>query len=680
MLGVIYILASFLIGYVINSIAFPNLGKLTDNTFDGHNIKMSSFFVTLPACYFVGTLILTWVTYFVAYIARNFNKPLIIANLLSLFICFIVLVVYCYIKRNNMKNIWLKSSITHHMEKTTTGDFIFLGAIFTLAFLLMWTTFFIKGNHLYVGVSVFSDFSPHIGMIRSFSKGNNFPTWYSHFAGEDIRYHFMFQFMVGNLEFLGLPLDVAFNVPSILSLIGTFMLLFVLTVKITGSKMAGYLAALFFAFRSSSSLFLFLAEIPKGNSILKALIANKEFLGFTPNENWGLWNLNVYCNQRHLAFSFGIMLLILLLFLPSLYQMAEQLKIRKKGEAVRYFIMDKEGWAVSDIRLAIAAGIILGSIAFWNGAVLIAAISILFLVGIACNRRSELLITALIATILSVLQSRFFMEGSSIHPSWYFGFIAENKTFFGVAEYLLKLLGILPVVLIAAFLIMKGIKRYLFFAFSMPLILAFTVSLTVDVTVNHKYIMIAVMLLGILVADFLETMFRNHDLVKKIGCIFLCIILTATGVYDFITVMRKNVPENAIVLNLEDPLTKWVEENSDSKDIYLTSNYALNQLVLGGAMLYQGWQYYAWSAGYDTVFRDTQVKLMYEADTSLELKNLVKQNNIRFIVVDYDNRCSDAYLLNERNIRNTYECVFEEGTGEFKTSIYDTTLPIIGNK
>ena len=55
--------------------------------------------------------------------------------------------------------------------------------------------------------------------MRSFSMGNNFPTEYPHFGGQDVKFHFMFQFFVGNLEFLGLRLDFAYNVVSVLALL-----------------------------------------------------------------------------------------------------------------------------------------------------------------------------------------------------------------------------------------------------------------------------------------------------------------------------------------------------------------------------------------------------------------------------------------------------------------------------
>jgi len=41
-------------------------------------------------------------------------------------------------------------------------------------------------------LSVFSDFAPHLAVIRSFSFGSNFPTEYPHFADGTIRYHFLF--------------------------------------------------------------------------------------------------------------------------------------------------------------------------------------------------------------------------------------------------------------------------------------------------------------------------------------------------------------------------------------------------------------------------------------------------------------------------------------------------------
>ena len=90
---------------------------------------------------------------------------------------------------------------------------------------------------------------------------------------------------------------------------------------------------------------------------------------------------------------------------------------------------------------------------------------------------------------------------------------------------------------------------------------------------------------------------------------------------------------------------------------------------MGGAMLYYGWPYYAWSAGYDTPTRDRKVKEMYESSTSEELITQVRENNIRFIIVDRDARTSTEYKVNEAVISMTFEPVYNDGS----TIIYDTT-------
>lgn len=671
MLGLIYLFVCFFSGYAICTMAFPKLNTITETAFNGKRINLNSYFVLLPAWYLIGTLCVTWPVYFIAYLFGKSDKPLIYADgiLLPLFFVF-SMVIYLWNRARKIKSDKERNATLHNNGRITLVEILFLISVTTLACILMWVTFYIKNDLLYVGSTVFSDFSPHLGMIRSFSKGNNYPTWYSHYAGEDIRYHFMFQFLVGNLEFLGLRLDFAFNIPSILSFVSAFVLLYVLSVKITGKKAVGYLACLFFAFRSSKSLFTFLSEIPKGQSIVKTLADNTKFIGYTTHEEWGLWNLNVYCNQRHLAFSLAVIILVIMMFLPYLFRMFDRIQ-QRKGVFFTLFL-EKVSWRVKDYKLAVFGGILLGSIAFWNGAALIAVLSILFLVAICSENRLEFLITAVIAYGMSWLQAKFFIHGTAISPQYYFGFIAENRTLFGAADYLLKLLGILPFVLFAAFLSGKGVKRYLILAFSMPLIIAFTLSLTIDVTVNHKYIMIAVMFLGILAAEYIAQLFEKRDIFVKIGCILIILTLTGTGVYDFITILQKNQSSTAIILDTKDGLTKWIEDNTDSRDIFLTSNYALNRVVLGGAMLYDGWSYFAWSAGYDTQSRDAQVKLMYEADSPNKLKELINKNHIRYIIVDKDNRTSQSYKLKEENIRNTYSIAYQDGEGESITTVYDT--------
>jgi len=673
--GILYLLLCFGTGWAICSFVIPDLYKAASRSYEGKPIKLSPYMLLIPAWFVTGVLAVTWPVYLVALAFSNAGEPLLIGNLVVMPIA-LLFVIYAYIRLVIMKR-GPGYRLLCNDKKTAVMEALIVFLVSVLATVLMWTTFYARDGRLNIGVSVFSDFSPHIGMIRSFSYGNNFPTSYSHYAGEDIKYHFMFQFLAGNLEFLGLRIDYAFNLPSMLSFISAFMLLYVLAVKITGRMLTGGLALWFFAFRSGKALFEYISEIPKGVSIWETLAINTDFIGKTTHEDWGLWNLNVYCNQRHFAFGLSVMFFLIIMFLPHLYEMIDALQ-RKKGfsNKTRHIFFSGQGWKIGNVRYPVFLGILLGSLAFFHGSAVIGCLLVLFVIAILATRRLEFLITAVITVLLSTLQSSCFINGTAVKPEFLFGFIAQNKTLFGVLSYLDRLLGVLIPVIIIAFIFGDTLHRFLITAFAAPLIFAFTVSLTVDVTVNHKYVMMSCILLGIFSALLVTRMLESRKAAVGIAAAALIIMLSATGIYDFTTVIRKNSRIGPIVLNMDDPLTEFVINNSDSRDIFLTGAYSINQVVFGGAMLYQGHQYYAWSAGYDTYYRDIMVRRMFEAQTPEELDELVKENNISFIIIDSVSRESDDYVLNEDNIRATYECVYEAGEGYSNVAVFDTSKRI----
>lgn len=671
MLGILFIILCILCGFVICRHLFPELlqaGKTTDH--NNRTIWLPDFFVQLPAWYLTGTLFVTWLVYLTAYLFRRAKQPLLYGNLIVGFVLFLLLFFYFFTRFRKGERPADKAALRRFFLRGSYCYLLFAAVATLFVTLLMYRTFFVKDGVMKVGFSVFSDFAPHLGMIRSFSVSNNFPTQYSHFAGEDIRYHFLFQFMVGNLEYLGLRIDAAFNLPSIFSMVSVYLLLFALAVKVTGSRLCAMLTTVLFTFRSSFTLFRYLAEQKQG-TVWNALLTNTEFLGYTQNENWGLWNLNVYCNQRHLAFSLAILLLAVLLFLPYVTEMGETIK-QKQGFAAkgRELFFSGQGWSFRSLRFAVGMGLLLGAIAFWNGSVLIATLSILFFMAAASEHRLDYLVTALLALALSLLQSQLFIEGSAVSPSFYFGFLAENKTVFGVLRYIAELTGIVLPVAMAGVCLLRGMKRYLLLAFSVPFWLAFLLSLTVDITVNHKWIMMALMLISIYAAYLLTFLLHERDWWKRTVAVLLLVVLTATGVYDFAIVMKRN--ENYMSYDLEDPVTLWIEENATCEDLFLTPYYSLHKVVLGGAMLYYGWPYYAWSAGYDTNARGRMVRSMYQAEDSETLAALIEEAGIRYIIVDHDCRTSSEYVVREDVIERTYEEVFTEDTGAWATRIFDT--------
>ncbi|MBQ9119393.1 MAG: hypothetical protein IJY09_04970 [Lachnospiraceae bacterium] len=676
MAGLLYILIALFAGSIITRAVFPRLAALTQKDYYGRELKINSMFVLLPAWLYVGLIPMTWCVYLVSYLFRAQEHPMTIANAFTMLVFLTGAVIGVVLLRKKKVSLLGEGAVRKPLLKS---ELVFLALVLILAVTLFWQTFCVKDGVLYVGLSVFSDFSPHLGMIRSFSTGDNFPTVYSHYAGEDIKYHFMFQFLVGNLEYLGIRLDYAFNLPSALGFVSTFSLLYVFAAKLLGKRAGGYLTTLLFAFRSSFSVFSYLAELPKEEDKLKAFLNNSTFIGYSANEDWGLWNLNVYCNQRHLAFTLGVMLLVLLLFVPYLFEAFERFKrFKKKTVAgfVKESLFSAEGWRLGDWKLAVFGGLLLGMLAFWNGAVTIAALLVLFVLAVISDHRLDFLILAIITVLLSFLQSNAFIDGSAVATTLQYGFIAENKTFFGVLDYIYRLTGALFAVVFAAFLISDKEKRYITVAFLAPFVFSFHVSLTTDVTVNHKYIMISLMLLGILEAYALTRLWELKKLGMRFAAVLLTVLLTITGMFDYLTVMNRNKQANNLAFDMEDPLMLWIQENSDAEDIFLTSNYALNSVVLGGAMLYNGWQYFAWSAGYDTAYRDMQVREMYEADSVELLMELTEEHNIRFIIVDHDCRMNAEYDVREDVISSAFARVYTEDEGDWQVNIYDVQQPL----
>lgn len=686
MFGLIYYILCFMVGLVLVSLIIPGIYSFTEKTYSGKKLNFSSAFVLVPAAMVVGTLVMGWTTYGLALLFADTGKALTFANAIVMTIAvFFVALGLILIKKEG------KISFSGLKKGFTFKDTFVLLFLTTLTVFIMFLTFYVKDGELAVGISVFSDFAPHLGMIRSFSTGNNFPTSYSHFGGEDIKYHFMFQFLVGNLEYLGLRIDWAFNLPSIVSLVCAGMLLYTLAVKLFGKRSVGILALIFFLFRSGGAFITYISEIDGSwSDILANLRENTTYIGKTAHEDWGLWNLNVYVNQRHLAFGISILLLVINLMLEPVFEAMKRIsrgvekQVEKKGDTfnVRFsaflqeLVFRKEGWLVKDLRVCIFCGLLLGLGAFFNGACIIACLLVLLFLAFLTDRRLEYLIVAVIAVVLSSVQSAIFVDGSIMEFRWEPGFLAEVKTFFGTLDYLKELLGILPVVLVAAFLMVNSYYKWILVAFMSPIIFAATFQMTPDVAVNHKYIMIGCMMVNLFVAAFIYKLYHKRGVANRVVAIMLIILLTCTGVYDLNVLIKKNSPYygGSMLYSLDDPVTEWIMTNTDSEDIFLTDWYSLNNVVLGGAMLYYGWPYYAWSAGYDTDFREEQVKLMYEACSSEELERLVKENDISYIIVDQAARENENYVVREDVISATYPCVYTQGEDYRKFSIYATGL------
>lgn len=630
--------------------------------------KNNRIWLVLPGAFGVGMLAFGWVTYLIAWAASaaGADKPLIYGNLLTMAAGAVFLLgIYIQRYRKN-KRIFTDKGLVED-KQLFWKELIFFSVLFVFLTWIIFYVFYIKDGILYSGFTVFGDYAPHTAMMRSFSLQNNFPTQYPHFGGQDVKYHFMFQFLVGNLEFLGLRLDIAYNAASILALLGFLMLLYSIARRVVGSGKAGVLTVLFFFFRSALTFFQFLWEHLRAGNLLQVLQENTSFIGYTTNEDWGLWNFNVYLNQRHLAFGLLIVALAVWMYLDW----AEQ-GCRHKEKGLVWFrnrIFSKDAWKCRYVENALAAGLLIGMTSFWNGAAVIGGLLILMGFAVCSDGKLDYLITAVTAVGFSVLQTRLFMNGSSVEAAFQWGFISEDKSAGGVLWYLIQMSGIFFTgALILFFFYKKRLQRAVLVSCLFPLVFAFCFSLTPDITVNHKYIMISYAFLAMLWAGAVCLLFRKKWQGRILAAV-LTVCLTITGIYDFVIIVRDNGPGHRVTVNTNSSLTDWLAQNLDSRDLILTPEYSISEVTMAGVMMYLGWPYYAWSAGYDTYDRAEKAKEIYTSQEPERVKSLVRQEGITYILFE-EGMTFEGETCIETTIKSVYRLVYQ--SEDRRIRIYET--------
>jgi hypothetical protein len=305
--ALLFLALSFFAGARLCRLLLPSLDGRGRSPEEQH---VAPWVIGWPVAFLSGTLLTTWATYLAASAARHTASPMAVGNVIVMSLLVIVLALWFFRRRNN--------SVASHPGSHGKIDFVIAATGIVLATGMMFYTCRIEGDTLILGRTSFGDLNIHLGMARSFSFGQNFPTGYVAYASSDIRYHFMFYFLVGNLEFLGLPLDWAINIPSILAFTSVLLLLHAVGSVVGRDARVGLVTVLFFLMRSSPAAFTYFAGLPGDlGDKLHALFLTRKFIGLTTHETWGIWGLNTYLVERHFGFAFGLVL-IALLFLVRL--------------------------------------------------------------------------------------------------------------------------------------------------------------------------------------------------------------------------------------------------------------------------------------------------------------------------------------------------------------------------
>lgn len=420
-------------------------------------------------------------------------------------------------------------------SNTLFYGFVILMTTIISAF-LMFYTYRIDHGYLLNGYSTFSDLSPHTAMVSSFGKGFNFPTEYMHFSGDGIKYHFLFYFLAGMLEYLGMPIDYALNIPSIISMVCAMILLGLLAALLSGRRLAFALSPVLVFLRSSLNVFIHIRDLmASGNTLsgsISQILSENTWYGTTPYDEWGVWAINVYPNQRHLMLGIAVVLICVILFIPFVRRFC--ISAMSAGSFTGFFkaiLFSRNAWItrkddpLSPGTLTLFTCILVIVMPYFHGSCLISLLLILFGMALVSESRLLHLMVAVSAVLSSFIQTQALSGGANNILAMKFrpGFLLADNTNAALAkspsawvQYLVTVTGATLIVAAVCTVILlfhdlirkKPIYRFfLILAFLNPIIFAFLFQVTLEMLANHKFIQVSLVLIDAFVALFLANLF-----------------------------------------------------------------------------------------------------------------------------------------------------------------------------
>jgi len=651
----------------------------------------------------VGLLLSTWITYLSARALSHTGRPMVWADVIFFALAGAAIFL---LKRG-------PAGTTAQIESSASGserwDWVTLLFFAALASWMMFATLNLKDGILQIGNNEWSDFGPNTAIIRSFSTGHNFPTEYPHFSGRPIRYHFLYYFQAGNLEFLGLDLPWSLNLLSVVSLVSMLALVMALAQRLFHSRAVGRIGATLFFFHGTLSFVRFLQTQPSLKAALHSIYTLKDFLpsGYPyRGELWGVWSQVVFLNQRHLASGIGVFLIVLL-FLVDRYQkhLSEtKSEVASSGDVGELALAEKQTGdsglpampvateptsqleqlpasfkgrakaAIDDYLHSghgcLFCGLLLGALPFWNALVFTAAFVVLGALFVFFPARKYMIGMAFTAALVAFPQIRFLRSGhlKATHSLIHWGYIIDDPTIGKIFGYLGFIFGAKWILLGLALLFVTWFQRRFLLAFCGLLVVTFCFQFSEETLANHKFLNLWLIIANLFVAYGLwllwHTRIRGLVIAARLTAILLTAPIVIGGVIDLFPVHNSYYMEMRIK---DDPLLEWIKANTAPREIFLSDRFVNHWILLAGRPLFYGWPSFAWSAGYDVTKRDEVYRLLFESTDPDLVYRLLKENHISYVAIDDGVRHGGEFIKhpNEEVYSSNFEKVWEDKANKY---------------
>ncbi len=665
-------------------------------------------FVSTPhrfaAAVLVGLLVSSWFTYLAALAFAHTAKPLLWADFS--FFAAAVGVILLLIRRSRRRVERRPVFIEPRAPGSETWDWLMLAMYFALACWLMFTTFGYKDGKLQISGLVWNDFAAHTAMIQSFAVGHNFPAEYPFFANAPIRYHFLFFFQAGNLEYLGLNMAWSLNILSAVTMVCMLALVMSLGQLLFNSRVVGRIGSALFFFHGSLAFIPFFKSQPSLTQALRVISHSIEFLhsGYPyRGETWGIWTQSVYVNQRHLAAAIGILLIVLVFLIDRYQQKAPQgqaklpeqtdgdfagsdvpegtaiISLEERKSSVATVVTTAKD-AIASGKGFILSGLLLGALPFWNALVFTAAFAVLLFLLFLFPQRKYMAILGFVASAVALPQVWYLSLGAGPrnYSLFQWGYTIENPTVAKVVEYLGFTFGLKWPLIILALLLVSWFQRRFFIAICSLLLLTFLFRFSVETPANHKFLNIWLILANLFAAYGLWWLWKlkTAPILGPVIATALTASIVASGSIDLFPFYNGHHME---ISHENDPLVKWVLSETKPDKAFLTDRFLYHPILLAGRRIFYGYTLFAWGAGYDLAKRESICQQMFESKDPREVFRLLKDNNIGYVAFDNGVRHSQFIKRpNEQVYAKYFQKVFEDKQNRYNSlTIYKVpeTMP-----
>lgn len=483
-------------------------------------------------------------------------------------------------------------------------------------YILMFSTFYKKNNTLFIATKAWSDFASHIPLIRSFSLGSNFPPQYPLFPGEPIKYHFIFYALAGLLEKIGLPIDLALNLPSFLGFLLLIFLIYYFAREIFKSKIVGLMSVIFFLFNSSLSFIYFFQKYPLSGNTIKQIVSNNNFVSFAPYASGiisAFWNLNIYTNQRHLAISFALSLALIYLLIKPVIS-------RDRASPRIIFLL----------------AILFGFSFFLHTAVFLMTLVIIFLLAIAFPKiRKECFLILFLGGFIAFPQYIYLKGSAGFSPKIVFGFLVSHQpTLYKFLQFWFYNFGLSLFLIPLGFLISTRIQKKILVVFFFLFLIGNSIQFSPEIAANHKFFNYFLIVGNMFSAYFLVKLWNKGKIIKPI-VVILFFFMIFGGIIDIFPILndgKVTIPDYEINQN-----ALWIKNNTSPSSVFLNTTFLYDPASLAGRKIFMGWPYFAWSQGYNTDKRGQIMKTILGSATEQTACKLLIKDRIDYVEIKIQN-------------------------------------------